>query len=56
MPTKYAVWSWDERSRSWMAVSEGTERQMTGELDQKQRAAAKHMPEQLCEFMPVTLA
>jgi hypothetical protein len=43
-PRKWAVWSWDERNRTWMAVAEGSEKNMTEVLARKQSAAARLLP------------
>lgn len=44
MPSRFIVWSWDERSRVWMEVAQGSERDMTAILGRKQAAAARLMP------------
>ena len=45
MPSrKFAVWSWDDRNRVWMQVSEGSERDMKAALLAKRRAAERVLP------------
>lgn len=41
---KWAVWSWDDRNSTWVAVAEGTEKAMYEVLDRKRSAAARLMP------------
>ena len=40
----WAVWSWDDRNKVWLAVAEGTQRDMRKALDRKQSAAGRLMP------------
>lgn len=42
--TQWAVWSWDAKNRMWLAVAEGTKREMTAALERKRSAAARLMP------------
>jgi hypothetical protein len=41
---QWIVWSWDERSKVWMEVAQGSEADMQIALDRKQSAAARLMP------------
>ena len=43
-PRTWAVWSWDERNLVWMAVAEGSEKDMTAALARKKSAAVRLLP------------
>jgi hypothetical protein len=43
-PEKWVVWDWDARSKLWLAVDSGSEKDMTAALERKRSAAARLMP------------
>jgi len=44
-PQRWAVWSFDARTKTWLEVDSGPERAMRASLETRQKAAAKHLPD-----------